>query len=238
MRKLIPFLLLFCIAMTGCAKTVTKQECFPGMYAEQPRSILVLPPMNETTAADAKAYYTTTIAEPLSYNGFYVFPIPVVTEIMQHEGLYDTELLYGMPIAKFKEQFGADSVLYTKIKEWDLSYYVIGGTLTVGFDCELQSTTTNAVLWQYKGRVVVDLSGGSSDLIGSIISTAINAAISDYVTYARVANYRTFGTMPVGPRNERYMQDGQDQLFDQRPPAEKAAPAGSATPVSDGTAAQ
>jgi len=34
------------------------------------------------------------------------------------------------------------------------------------------------------------------------------------------------------------MQDGQDQLFDQRPPAEKAAPAGSATPVSDGTAAQ
>ncbi|NIS74702.1 MAG: hypothetical protein GTO08_05375, partial [Deltaproteobacteria bacterium] len=45
------------------------------MYQEQPLTILVLPPMNETTAADAKEYYATTIAEPLSLQGFYVLPI-------------------------------------------------------------------------------------------------------------------------------------------------------------------
>ncbi|UZP65968.1 DUF799 domain-containing protein [Desulfovibrio mangrovi] len=232
MRKLIPFLLLFCFAMTGCAKMVTKQECFPGMYAEQPKSILVLPPMNETTATDAKAYYTTTIAEPLSFNGFYVFPVPVVAEIMQHEGIYDTELLYGSPVSMFKEKFGADCVLFTKIKKWDLVYYVVGGNLTVGFESELQSTTTNETLWKYSGQVVVDLGGGSGNVFVDIVATAIKAVATDYVPYARMANYQTFGTMPVGPHNARYMQDGQDQLFDQRTPAKDTAP------VSDGAAAQ
>ncbi len=208
-------LLVLCLSAFGCAKMVTKQDRFPEMYSEQPKTILVLPPMNETTAADAKAYYTTTIAEPLSFNGYYVFPVPIVEELMQQEGLYDTELIYGSSVHKFKEHFGADAVLFTKIKKWDLVYVVIGGSLTVGFESELRSTDSDRTLWKYNGQVVVDLSGGSGNIFVAIVATAINAMATDYVPYARMANYQTYSTMPVGPRNPRYMQDGDDQLVDQ-----------------------
>lgn len=210
-------LLILCCSTVGCYKTITKQERFPGMYDEQPKTILVLPPMNESTAADAKAYYTTTIAEPLSLKGYYVFPVPVVSEIMQNEGLYDTELIYGSSITKFKEQFGADCVLFTKIKKWDLVYFVIGGNLTVAFESELRSTSSDQTLWKYTGQVVVDLSGGSGNIFVAIVATAINAMASDYVPYARMANYQSYSAMPAGPHNVRYMQDGEDKIIDQEP---------------------
>ena len=46
------------IILSGCA-VITKGEAFPEMYNEKPVSILVLPPINESTAADAKALLKT-----------------------------------------------------------------------------------------------------------------------------------------------------------------------------------
>ena len=90
-----PILLVVTVSLlfTGCAKHVTKGEKFPLMYEEKPVTILVLPPMNHSTAADAKEYYSTTIAEPLSLSGYYVYPIEVTSEMLKMEGIYDTELL-------------------------------------------------------------------------------------------------------------------------------------------------
>jgi len=114
------------LVLTACGQThMTKYEAFPRMYAERPLAILVLPPINETTAADAKEYYSTTIAEPLSFSGYYVFPIEVISEIMKNEGLYDTEALLNLPPNKFKEYFGADAVMYIWIKKWSTSYILL-----------------------------------------------------------------------------------------------------------------
>jgi hypothetical protein len=214
-RSLLFLLLGACLLFSGCAKMTTKQDEFPKMYEEQPRSILVLPPMNQTSAADAKVYYSTTIAEPLSYHGYYIFSIPVVTEILQHEGVYDAEMLYNSPVTKLGEHFGADTVLFTKITHWDTVYFVLGGTLTVGFDCELRSTKTNEELWKYRGVVVIDLAGGSSDILSRIVITAINAMATDYVPYARMANAHIYSTMPAGPYSKRHMADGSDKFPDQ-----------------------
>ena len=65
---LIPALLLG-LTLAGCAipQKVTKGEEFPLMYQEAPRSIVILPPMNETTAAEAKDYYMTTIEQPFAH---------------------------------------------------------------------------------------------------------------------------------------------------------------------------
>src|SRR4030067_3610572 len=95
---------------------VTKGEKFPLLYEEAPSAILVLPPINQTTAANAKEYYSTTIQEPLSFTGYYGFPYEVTTEILKMEGIYDTELLKQLSLQKFREYFGADAVLFTTIK--------------------------------------------------------------------------------------------------------------------------
>ncbi|MDD3474020.1 conserved exported hypothetical protein [uncultured Desulfatiglans sp.] len=208
--------LLFLGAMvSGCAtvQMTTKGEEFPKMYEESPVAILVLPPINESTAADAKQYYATTVQEAISYWGFYIFPYEITTDILKMEGLYDTELLLNMPISKFREYFGADAVLFTTIKKWDLSYIVIASTLTVAIEAELKSTITEQTLWSYRGTVVVDLSGGQqvggglAGIIAQLIITAVNSAVADYVPYAKQANYRALSTLPFGKYHPDHMTD-------------------------------
>lgn len=228
MKKYIAALMLVSLALAafGCAKQVTKVDKFPDMYQEMPASILILPPMNETTAADAKEYYTTTIQEPLSLNGFYTFPVPVTNEILKQEGIYDTELLYNLPLNKFREFFGTDAVLFTTIKKWDLIYLVLAGSLTVSFDSELKSTKTNRSLWKYNGTVAVDLSGGGGfdpvSLVLKAVVTAVNCAAADYVRYAKIANYMSFSAMPMGKYHPRHLKDQNDKIIDQEPAKETA----------------
>jgi hypothetical protein len=222
--RLIPVLpaLFLAVVMAGCAPmgggALTKGEAFPQMYQEDPRSILILPPMNDSTAADAKAYYATTIEVPIAQAGYYVFPMEMVSDILKQEGVYDTELLYNMPVSKFNDYFGADAVMFTRIKKWDVSYAVVASSLTVTVSSEVVSTKTNAKLWSHEGSVTVDLSGGSggdgswAGLLAQAIATSINTAAADYVDYARMANVRLFSTLPAGPYSPRHQVDQGDVI--------------------------
>lgn len=189
------------------------------MYEEKPLAVLILPPVNETTAADAKEYYSTTIQEPLAYRGYYTLPYVITEEILQGEGLYDTELLYNQPLQNFRDYFGADAVLFTRIKEWDMSYVVVSSSLTVSVDMDLRSTLTNESLWTYSGTVRADLSGGDTGgglagLIAKVIISAVNSATAEYVTYARKVNYTVLSSMPVGKYHGQFGKDQNVKIID------------------------
>jgi hypothetical protein len=204
------------LSITGCAPKqnfITKGEMFPKMYAQQPKSLLILPPMNESTDTEAKDYYLTTVEQPFGMMGYYVLPTEMVSDVMKQEGIVNTETLYGLPLNKLQEYFGADAVLYTHIKKWNVSYMVIASTLTVSIESEIISTKTSEKLWSYTGTVVQDLTsnnnsgGGLAQLIVNVIATAINTAAADYVKYARVANARLLTSVPVGPYHPLYLKD-------------------------------
>lgn len=212
---------------SGCAapSATTKGEKFPLMYQETPLTILVLPPINQSTAADAKEYYATTVQEVIAYWGYYVFPYEITADILKMEGIYDAELLLNMPLAKFREYFGADAVLFTTIKKWDLQYLIFASTLTVSIEAELKSTKTDQTLWKYGGTTVVDLSGGQNSggglagLIAKAIVTAATTAMADYVPYARQTNYRALSTLPYGAYHPNFMTDQSMQFHDRSPQA-------------------
>jgi len=223
-RNIVLFIILIAITgnfVIGCApKAITKGEKYPLMYEETPLSILIMPPMNESTAADAKEYYATTVQEILTYWGYYVFPYEITADVLKMEGIYDAELVRNIPLSKFREYFGADAVLFTTIKKWDLSYMVLASTLTVSIDEELKSTKTDQSLWKYNGTVVIDLSGGNAGggiagLIASAIITAAQSAMADYVPYAKQANYRALTSLPFGKYHPQYLSDQSMQFIDQ-----------------------
>ncbi len=208
-------LVLCVLLLTNCApKLISKGDAYPDCYKEAPQSILILPPVNESTAADAKDFYSTTIMAPLAFAGYYVFPIEVVTEILKMEGLEDTEMLMNAPPNKFKEYFGADAVLYIKILKWNTLYFVLGGNVTVAIDSELKSTATGKTLWKYDGELTVDTTGqdrnvpGMAGLILRLVETAVKTALTDYVPIASRVNYIVLNSMPFG---KYHKQHGQDQ---------------------------
>ncbi|MDP7366081.1 MAG: DUF799 family lipoprotein [Candidatus Pacebacteria bacterium] len=213
MKNKIIILILSLIIINGCA-IITKGEAFPKMYKEKPVSILVLPPINESTAADAKEYYSTTIAEPLSFAGYYVFPIEIVNEVLKQEGIYDTELIVDLDPSKFKEYFGADAVLFTKIIAWNTSYYVMGGNVKVHIAFDLVSTKTGETLWSYNDKLTVDTTaddnelGGAAGLLLQLAATAVQTAAQDYTPLAKKVNTTVLKTIPFGIY---HTQHGTDQ---------------------------
>jgi len=213
MKNKIIILILSLIIINGCA-IITKGEAFPKMYKEKPVSILVLPPINESTAADAKEYYSTTIAEPLSFVGYYVFPIEIVNEVLKQEGIYDTELIVDLDPSKFKEYFGADAVLFTKIIAWNTSYYVVGGNVKVHIAFDLVSTKTGETLWSYNDKLTVDTTaddnelGGAAGLLLQLAATAVQTAAQDYTPLAKKVNTTVLKTIPFGIY---HTQHGTDQ---------------------------
>jgi hypothetical protein len=206
------------LSLFGCKTFQAKEDYSPKMYSERPLSILVLPPINKTTAADSKEYYATTVAAPLTNSGYYVFPMEVVYDILQQEGLSDAESMNNIPPQKFREFFGNDAVLYVTILKWNTSYIVVSGGVTVQAECELKSSITGELLWAYNEEVTVSTEGsdfgvgGWAGLIAKVVSTAVQTASQDYVPLATSANEKIFATLPFGKYHKRFDKDRKDQV--------------------------
>jgi len=223
------FSLIFILSfLTACSPTqptlqpapITKGSAYGELYQEAPRSILILPPINNSTDTLAKDYYLTTVEIPYALKGYYVFPVEIVSDVLKQQGIYDSSVLLNTPMDKFYEYFGADAVLFTTINKWDLAYAVVASSLTVSIDAKLISTRTNQVLWKNSKTVTIDLGGLSqtNSLEGVLIQlvvTALSSASADYVDYARQLNWQLVSTLPYGPYHKAYLKD-QDQVLGQK----------------------
>jgi len=201
------------LMLSGCATFNSKSDTFPLMYEQKPLTILTLPPINLSTAPEAKEYFMTTLSEAVSETGYYFLPLEVTTPFLKAEGLYDTEIITDEVLPQFKDYFNADAVLITKILEWDKSYYVIGGNVTVSLDFALKSTATGKDLWNYKGKIVYSTTGDSGNgLLIALLETAVKTAAQDYVPIAKGINQKVFQTVPFGKYHPRNNKDQADQV--------------------------
>lgn len=196
------------LLMVGCAKTYTKEQAYPDLYEANPASILVVPTINQSTAAEAGNFYDVTIASPLAFAGYYVFPLEVTNAIFRQEGIESSLQMMDLDPSVFREEFGADAVLFIQIDEWDKSYYVIGGHVEVSVSYLMKDTRTGDIVWKYSDSLTVDTSGDASGgILGAIISTAILTAVQDYVPVARQVNYQALSAIPLGPYHEESGND-------------------------------
>ncbi len=231
--KKIAFILIS-LSFVGCGTYVTKEEFAPEMYKDHPQTIVVLPPINKSTSAEAKEYYSTTIAEPLTQSGYYVYPMEVVNDVLQQEGLYDTETMLSVPPQKFREFFGADAVLYLTILQWNTSYMITSGSVTVKVAYELKSTHTGDAIWFYDDAVTINTSGNSGNtggwagLLAQVITTAITTAVTDYVPIARQANEKILLAIPFGKYHKQYNADMKSKIEKKKSlkPVEEESPKG------------
>ena len=200
------------LLFTGCVQMGTKQESFPSMYsAKKPATILVVPAINESTAADAGDLLNVTVTQPFTDHGYYVLPMPIVANIFRDEGILEGTQLKGLPTDIFKKNFGADAVLFMTIENWDKNYAVLAANVSVSIEYVLLSTTTNEVLWSYEQQVVVDTSGSTGNIFADVIATAISTGLTDYVVVARQVHAQAVKALPYGEYHPRSGVDGAER---------------------------
>lgn len=210
MKKLINLFLLLVLAMTaGCShqQNLSKQEKF---LAATPRSILVVPVVNNSVEVTASDYMLSTVTVPFAERGYYVFPVNLVKRILEDDGLADSSLVHKAPASRLASLFNADAVLYITIKRWDAKYVLLTTIVTVEIDYQIRDGKTDEILWTNNEKIVYDPNqGGSSgnpiaDLIVMAVKAAITKGMPQYVPLARQANAMAVTTypgsgLPLGP---------------------------------------
>lgn len=204
-------LLLISIVFIGCVPPtqITKQERYPKFYKQHPKSILVLPALNSTTAVGASEQYRYTITKALTERGYYVFPVHLVDKFLKSENLPDAQLAREIPIKKLKEIFGADAVLYVDIFGWDTDYSILTSSVDVALNFSLINTNTEEEIWQSNafGKSALGAnSGGIIELVVSMIAVAVNTS-TDYTEVALFANEAAFDNLPSGEYQKDFKID-------------------------------
>lgn len=197
--------LLFAALLTGCA-THNNLDAF---YAHRPKSIVVVPVLNDSPEVTAPSVFITTITRPLAEKGYYVFPVYLTDMVLRDFGLTEAGHVHQLPPSRFSELFGADAVLFVTIKDWSTKYLVLVSTVTVEMEYVLKDTKTGQVLWQRTQPYVYSSSGGGNPIV-MLVSAAMTALMVDYLPLARQANYMAFQPptgVPAGNYHPDYEKD-------------------------------
>lgn len=165
--------------LTGCV-TPPPPKDYAAFRASAPRSILVLPPKNETVSVEGPYSYLSTVSRPLSELGYYVFPVNEVDELLKANGVADPAEMHQIPLAKLREVTGADAVLYPTLKEYGSKYVVFDSVTTVSVDATLVDARSGDVLWTNSARLqlssnVNNQGGLLGQMVGALVSQIINS---------------------------------------------------------------
>jgi hypothetical protein len=109
-------LILATLMLAGCATLPPKD--YTEFRKSNPRSILVLPPINESTEVGATYSVLTTTTAPLAELGYYVLPVAIVDQFLKENGLTVPGEMQQAPLNKLHEVFGADAVMYMTIEQY------------------------------------------------------------------------------------------------------------------------
>ncbi|HCG7085105.1 TPA: DUF799 family lipoprotein [Vibrio parahaemolyticus] len=199
--------LITCVSLLSACQT-TQIERQTGFEKINPKSILILPVVNKSVDVDAPLAVYSSLPVMLAEKGYYVYPSNTVKTILEYEGLYEPAEVQALPTNKLADMFGADVFLYVTIEQWDTKYVLISSTTEVEFTYTFKDREGNTI-WEAAKKMEYTPQNSSSgnaiaDLIGAVITAAIQRAAPDYMPLTRMANYQVFYTdkatyLPNGP---------------------------------------
>jgi hypothetical protein len=208
----LPFLLAMTAAvmLTGCA---TKPYDYTNYRAHSPRSILVLPPLNESTDIGATYGYLSTVTKPIAEKGYYVFPVAVIDQMMKENGLPTAGEMHQVPLKKIHEIIGADAVLYVTLKQYGSKYQVVSSTTVVAAESKLVDVKTGTLIWEGKVNFQQGTSSGNIivDLIATPIEQAVNQSTDQAHNLSGQANVQMFTLKDQGLLSGPYAPQDKQQ---------------------------
>lgn len=207
---LVPALLMF-----GCASKRVPYD-YTAFKAAKPRSIVVLPPLNNSPEINAGNSVYAQVTYPLAEAGYYVLPVALVSETFKQNGLSNAAEIHGVDFHKLHEIFGADAALYMTISRYGASYTVVNSTVVVAVDAKLVDLKTGALLWQ--GSASASNNEGNNNGGGGLVGMLVAAAVKQIINstsdaahpIANLANARLLSGggdngLLFGPRSSRYL---------------------------------
>ncbi|MBP7132901.1 MAG: hypothetical protein RLZ81_2910 [Pseudomonadota bacterium] len=205
--------------LSGCASQV-KQMDYSAFKASHPKSILVLPPVNNSPDVNATFSMLSQTTYPLAEAGYYVMPVTLVTETFYQNGLSNPPEMHAVAPTKLREIFGADAGLYITISRYGSTYAVFDSAAVVTASAELVDLRTGTSLW--RGTATASNNEGGNSNSGGLVGMLVTAVVKQIVNSVTDASHPVAGVTSMrllsagqpngllyGPRSPHYGRDGQ-----------------------------
>lgn len=203
--------------LAGCATQPGYD--YTAFRESRPKSILVLPPLNDSPDVNAtySMYAQTTV--PLAESGYYVLPVTLVDEAFRQNGLTSPADIQQVPLKKLYEIFGADTALYIKVTHYGTKYMIISSETRVSAEAKLVDLRSGATLWE--GRATASSEEGNNNSSGGVVGLLVKAVITQIadtlsnrghpiagITASRLLSAGRPNGILYGPRSPKYQKDG------------------------------
>lgn len=205
--------------VTGCASQAPKLD-YTAFKASKPHSILVLPPVSESTDINAGNGVLAQATYPLAEAGYYVLPVALVSETFKQNGMTIANDIQAVAPAKLRQIFGADAALYINVIKYGVSYQVLDSEAQVTVQAKLVDLRSGTALWEGKASASSNEQNNNNSNGLGLVGLLIQAAVKQVVNKASDAAYPVAGlanqrllsagganTILYGPRSAKYGTD-------------------------------
>lgn len=218
MKALIKSLALLALAALAGGCVPMKTVDYQAYKQARPRSIVVLPPLNESP--DVKATYSmlSQVTVPLAEAGYYVVPVALMDETFRQNGVTAAGDIHQLPPAKLREIYGADAGLYITVSDYGTKYMVLSSATIVTAHARLVDLKTGTTLWTGAASASSqENQNNGGGLVGMLIVAAVNQIIASAaddagypiagITSGRLLSAGHPAGLLYGPRSPRYGSD-------------------------------
>ena len=208
--------LVLITSLSACVSMPPAHD-YTAFKAANPASVIIFPPLNNTPEVIAPYSVMTQLATPIAESGFYVFPVAMVNQTFNNNGLTQAADIQAVPTTKLKEIFGADTALYVTIDDYGTSYVVISSETRVTVTASIVDLETGNMLWTGAATAssAEQQNANSGGLVGMLVQAAVNQifeTVTDRgfdiaaITSARLLSAESYNGLLYGPRSPKYGQ--------------------------------
>lgn len=209
--------LVLAVLVSACATTPVHYD-YQAFKHSNPRSLLVLPPVNHSPDVNASASVLAQTSYPLAESGYYVLPVALVSETFRHNGLETPEDMQAVAPTRLREIFGADAAVYIDIQSYGSSYKIVSSDAVVTASAKLVDLRSGALLWQGSASASSAETRGSNQagllglLVQAVVEQIANSLSNKSHGVAGITSQRLLGAhrpngLLYGPRSPLYGSD-------------------------------
>ena len=189
---------LAALVLVGCATKAPPYD-YSAFLQAKPATLLVLPPISESTDIKATPGTWAQATQPLAEAGYYVLPVALVDETFKQNGVTTADEAQSIPYPKLREVFGADAAVYLKVTQYGTSYRLVMSETRVEVAARVVDLRDGRLLWE--GNAIASSAeqqqqaqGGLVGLlVAAVVQQIAGAATDAAFAYAGIANQRMLG---------------------------------------------
>jgi hypothetical protein len=177
----------------------------PDYKDRAPRSIAVLPILNETVSLKAPEMFRPILLNKLSLKGYETPALAFIDGRLRDKDIREAGQVNTLTPQELGNLLGVDALLYAYVTEFSTTYLLAYASMTVGARFELKDAKTGEKLWESAHQVKESKLGLDQKSLGDTVQFA---AAQSYAPYAQKVIDESFQTLPNGPRAASPAQAG------------------------------